>query len=74
MTFDLFKVNREEKMVESPIDRGEAAAVRERIPFRFRPMLATLVHEPFHKDGWVYEEKYDGDLLATRRPLPKTTS
>jgi bifunctional non-homologous end joining protein LigD len=23
-------------------------------------MLATLVHEPFHKPGWVYEEKYDG--------------
>jgi bifunctional non-homologous end joining protein LigD len=63
MTFDLFKVNREEKMVESPIDRGEAAAVRERIPFRVRPMLATLVHEPFHKNGWVYEEKYDGDRI-----------
>jgi bifunctional non-homologous end joining protein LigD len=24
-------------------------------------MLATLVAEPFHKTGWVYEEKYDGD-------------
>jgi len=23
-------------------------------------MLATLVREPFHKAGWVYEEKYDG--------------
>jgi bifunctional non-homologous end joining protein LigD len=23
-------------------------------------MLATLVHEPFHYPGWVYEEKYDG--------------
>lgn len=23
-------------------------------------MLATLVPEPFHKPGWVYEEKYDG--------------
>jgi bifunctional non-homologous end joining protein LigD len=23
-------------------------------------MLATLVREPFHKPGWVYEEKYDG--------------
>src|SRR5207248_11761863 len=31
-----------------------------RIPFRVRPMLATLVDEPFHKPGWVYEEKYDG--------------
>ena len=23
-------------------------------------MLATLVDGPFHRDGWVYEEKYDG--------------
>jgi bifunctional non-homologous end joining protein LigD len=34
-----------------------------RIPFRVRPMLATLVAEPFHKPGWVYEEKYDGDRI-----------
>lgn len=31
-----------------------------RIPFRVQPMLATLVREPFHRAGWVYEEKYDG--------------
>ncbi|MDQ5857820.1 MAG: non-homologous end-joining DNA ligase [Acidobacteriota bacterium] len=30
------------------------------MPFRVRPMLATLVDEPFHRKGWVYEEKYDG--------------
>lgn len=23
-------------------------------------MLATLMREPFHRPGWVYEEKYDG--------------
>lgn len=23
-------------------------------------MLATLVQRPFHKPGWIYEEKYDG--------------
>lgn len=32
----------------------------DRIPFRVHPMLATLVREPFHRPGWVYEEKYDG--------------
>src|SRR4029077_19394970 len=32
----------------------------DRIPFRVRPMLATLVREPFDRKGWVYEEKYDG--------------
>lgn len=26
-------------------------------------MLATLVPQPFHKPGWVYEEKYDGDRM-----------
>jgi len=31
-----------------------------RIPFRVRPMLATLVREPFHRPDWVFEEKYDG--------------
>ena len=30
------------------------------IPFRVQPMLATLVRQPFHRRGWVYEEKYDG--------------
>jgi bifunctional non-homologous end joining protein LigD len=32
----------------------------DKIPFRVQPMLATLVSQPFHKPGWVYEEKYDG--------------
>lgn len=26
-------------------------------------MLATLVPKPFHREGWVYEEKYDGDRI-----------
>ena len=32
-----------------------------RIPFRVRPMLPTLVTQPFNRPGWEYEEKYDGD-------------
>jgi bifunctional non-homologous end joining protein LigD len=35
----------------------------DRIPFRIRPMLATLVREPVHRSGWIYEEKYDGYRL-----------
>jgi bifunctional non-homologous end joining protein LigD len=34
-----------------------------KIPLGIKPMLATLVPEPFHKPGWVYEEKYDGDRI-----------
>jgi bifunctional non-homologous end joining protein LigD len=36
---------------------------KSRIPIRVRPMLATLVAEPFHRAGWDYEEKYDGDRI-----------
>ncbi len=39
----------------------------DKIPFRVQPMLATLIQRPFHKAGWVYEEKYDGfRLLACK--------
>ena len=34
-----------------------------RIPILPNPMLATLVARPFHKPGWEYEEKYDGDRM-----------
>jgi len=34
--------------------------LKDRVPFRVSPMLATLVDAPFHKPGWTYEEKYDG--------------
>ena len=31
----------------------------------YTPMAPTLVREPFHRDGWIYEEKVDGwRLLA----------
>ena len=31
------------------------------------PMLATPVRQPFHRDGWVYEEKVDGfRMLAVK--------
>jgi len=46
-----------------------------RIPFRVKPMLATLVSKPFHADFWVYEEKYDGDrLLAYKEGTPSSTA
>jgi bifunctional non-homologous end joining protein LigD len=27
---------------------------------KYMPMAPTLVREPFHRDGWFYEEKVDG--------------
>jgi ATP-dependent DNA ligase len=38
-------------------------------------MLATLVPEPFHRSGWVYEEKYDGDrILAYKEGAQEWTA
>jgi ATP-dependent DNA ligase len=30
------------------------------VPSPLVPMVPTLVRSPFHRDGWVYEEKVDG--------------
>jgi len=27
---------------------------------RYGPVQPTQVKQPFHRDGWVYEEKIDG--------------
>jgi len=45
----------------------------DRIPFRVRPMLATLVSKPFERLGWVYEEKYDGYRILAYKEGPKVT-
>ena len=36
-------------------------------------MLATLVDEPFHRPGWVYEEKYDGIRLIASKEGRRVT-
>jgi bifunctional non-homologous end joining protein LigD len=47
--------------------------VSDRIPFRARPMLATLVPKPFHEPGWVYEEKYDGIRIVAYKEGTRVT-
>jgi len=39
---------------------AKCAAAMDEFPAPFTPMLADEVKRPFHKPGWVYEEKYDG--------------
>jgi bifunctional non-homologous end joining protein LigD len=46
--------------------------VSDRIP-RIRPMLATLVPKPFEKEGWVFEEKYDGYRILAYKQGSRTT-
>src|SRR5947199_9286730 len=45
----------------------------DRVPFRIRPMLATLVPKPFDAPGWVYEEKYDGYRLLAYKEGDRVT-
>jgi bifunctional non-homologous end joining protein LigD len=37
-----------------------ASAKKIKFPSSLRPMLATLVNEPFDREGWLYEVKWDG--------------
>jgi bifunctional non-homologous end joining protein LigD len=46
---------------------------KDRIPFRVKPMLATLVRTPFHKPGWIYEEKYDGYRILAYKEGDRVT-
>ena len=52
---------------KKPEERREASglatlksAAREAVPRNIRPMLATLVDEPFDDDEWLFEVKWDG--------------
>ena len=36
-----------------------------RVVPQYTPMAPTLAREPFHRDGWVYEEKVDGWRMLT---------
>ena len=36
-------------------------------------MLATDVGQPFHREGWVYEEKYDGWRMFVERTYSRVT-
>ncbi len=46
---------------------------KDQIPFRVAPMLATLVRKPFHKPGWIYEEKYDGYRILAYKEGDRVT-
>ena len=38
----------------------KSSAGQSPLPGFFKPMLATLIDEPFHEPGWTYEIKWDG--------------
>src|SRR4051812_42531135 len=63
-TNDEVKANRDAIWVsEQPAAVAEidlAAAVRQRMPDKIEPMLATLASRPFSDPDWLYEIKWDG--------------
>lgn len=44
------------KEAKEILKKGKAAPM----PQNIEPMLATLVNEPVHDEGWIYEMKWDG--------------
>lgn len=46
----------DEPDISSLIKQGNKVAM----PASLNPMLCTLIKEPFNKDGWLHEVKWDG--------------
>ena len=40
-------------------------------PQRIVPMQPELASEPFHREGWVYEEKLDGWRMVAYKDGPR---
>jgi bifunctional non-homologous end joining protein LigD len=58
---------------ETRQSRINSAKSSGRIPIRVHAMLASLVSAPFHRAGWVYEEKYDGYRILAYKEGAKVT-
>jgi bifunctional non-homologous end joining protein LigD len=54
---DLFQSSKQEPLSE-PINLDDAPVSE--MPSNIRPMLATLVDNPFDRPGWLFEIKWDG--------------
>lgn len=48
------------KEEETSTDKAIVEGKRSRFPSTLLPMLATMVDEPFDREGWQYEIKWDG--------------
>lgn len=47
-------------------------AVRARFPDWLAPMLATLIHDPFSHEHWIFERKFDGERCLAFRNADRT--
>src|SRR5262245_3830571 len=49
---------------------GTMKSVVPSIPFQVQPLQPTLV-KPFHRPGWIYEEKVDGWRIVAYKDGPR---
>src|SRR6478752_3978725 len=47
-----------------PVTNKKTISSTAAFPSIIKPMLCTLVQEPFTKEGWLYEVKWDGDRIV----------
>ena len=47
------------------------SSLKPRVVRHFKPMQATQVKHPFHREGWVYEEKSTGGGWSRTRTDPR---
>lgn len=56
---------------EGTVDVSTYPAIKQ--PWNVKPMLCTLTTEPFTKDGWIFEVKWDGYRAIGSKYNSKTT-
>lgn len=59
-TLDEIKANAPTRKKKSKRAATRKKKRRTNMPHKIRPMLASLVAEPFDRDGWYFEVKWDG--------------
>ncbi|MFP3942839.1 MAG: non-homologous end-joining DNA ligase [Alphaproteobacteria bacterium] len=52
---------------DSLTQEERSALERAELPGRIAPMLATLTHDRFSRQGWIFERKFDGERILAFR-------
>jgi bifunctional non-homologous end joining protein LigD len=56
---DQFATNDDVLMLDYSVKTTRKTSTKS-IPHEIKPMLATLIDQPFNKEGWLFETKWDG--------------
>jgi bifunctional non-homologous end joining protein LigD len=60
--FSLVKISKDKNwlLIKMKEKENNKQKTDDKMPHKIKPMLATLVDEPFNKDNWFFEIKWDG--------------